>query len=402
MLPEPGPVRALSLAVLLRSTGRGLFLTVSVLYFLNVVGLSETQVGLGLTIAGLAGLLGSLPAGRLCDVIGPRAVNVAFCAAGGLLVACYGFVTGFVGFALVAALVSFAEAADGTARATLIGGAVPAERRVEVRAYLRAVTNVGWSLGGLVAMIALAVGTRPAYLVMLYGCAAAYLASAALTLRVPDVQPVAKPKDGPTWVVLRDRPYALLAVLNAILVIHGPLLMVILPMWVKHVGAPNLMVAAIGLINTVMVTFLQVRLSRNTHDLTGSANAQRRAGVLLLLACGLFALAAGQPEWLAITVLAAGAILHVFGEILQAAGSWGLSYELAPAHALGQYQGLYNMSWQAANVAAPALLTAVIIGWGWPGWLLIGLVFVAAGCAVPPATRWAERSRAREAVAVTA
>ncbi|MEU4718640.1 MFS transporter [Nonomuraea dietziae] len=394
LLPERGPVRSLASSVLLRSTGRGLFITVSVVFFLNSVGLSPIEVGLGMTIAGVAGLAAGLPAGRLCDVFGPRAVSISFAVLGGLVISGYAFVTSFWGFAAVAALAKFADAGDSVARATLVGGIAAPDRRVQVRAYIRAVTNVGWSIGGLAAGAALAFDTRPGYLAMVYGCAACYLGAALLTLRIPRVSPAPRPDSGgPTWIVLRDRPYVVLALLNMVLVMHLSLLTTIVPMWIKHIGAPGVMVAASGLINTITVTLLQVRLSRGTSDLANAARAQRRAGALLLLACVAFALAAGQPVWAMVTALVGGSLLHVFGELLQSAGSWGLSYELAPSHALGQYQGLYSTGWQAADVVAPALLTTVVIGWGWPGWLLVGVLFLLAGLAVPPATRWAARTR---------
>lgn len=396
LLPQQGPVRALTYAVLLRTTGRGLFLTVSVIFFLNSVGLSNAEVALGMTIAGVAGLFGGLPAGRLSDVVGPRVVTVACSALCGLLICGYGLVHSFTWFAVVASAVAFAEAADSAARGALIGGIAPADRRVEVRAYLRAVTNVGWSLGGLVAGAALALDTREGYLLMVYGCAACYMGGSLLLLRVPRVAPVPGMASGPKWVVLRDRPYAVLALLNALLVMHGPLLMVGVPMWIEHIGAPTLMISVIALTNTVLITLLQVRLSRGTSEVPGAARAQRRAGVLLLLSCGLFALAAGQPTWVAVVALSCGGLLHVFGELLQAAGSWGLSYELAPPYALGQYQGLYGTGQQAAGIAGPSLLTAAVIGWGTPGWLAVGAMFLLAGLAVPPVARWALAS-ARDA-----
>lgn len=51
------------------------------------------------------------------------------------------------------------------------------------------------------------------------------------------------------------------------------------------------------------------------------------------------------------------------------------------------------MGQQAANIVAPALLTAVVTGWGSLGWLLVGALFLGAGLAVPMAARSAQRAR---------
>jgi hypothetical protein len=57
---------------------------------------------------------------------------------------------------------------------------------------------------------------------------------------------------------------------------------------------------------------------------------------------------------------------------------------------------LYNTGFALANVIAPAVLATVVVGWGWPGWALFGILFAASGMAVPVATRWARRTRRPE------
>jgi hypothetical protein len=63
------------------------------------------------------------------------------------------------------------------------------------------------------------------------------------------------------------------------------------------------------------------------------------------------------------------------------------------ARSLDFYQGLFGMGFGASNMVAPALLTAVVLGLGRFGWLLVGLTFVAVGALTPVAVRWAQRSR---------
>jgi len=55
-VPEPGAHRRLGLATGIYNIGTGMFFTVSVLYFTEGLGLSVTEVGLWLAVAGLIGL----------------------------------------------------------------------------------------------------------------------------------------------------------------------------------------------------------------------------------------------------------------------------------------------------------------------------------------------------------
>ncbi|MEV0460929.1 MFS transporter [Catellatospora methionotrophica] len=394
LLPEHPPTRALVFSSLAGSTARGLFITISVIFFTRSVGLSAGQVGLGLTVAAVAGLLAGVPAGHLADRVGPRRVAVTFGVARAALMLGYLAVHGFAGFVLVAAGVQVLESGMGAANGALIAGSVPAEERVRTRAMLRSVINVGWGFGALIAGIALKYDTRPAYVAILVACSALALLSSTLVLRVPPVAPQPRRASGPALIVLRDRPYLTLAALNGVLCVHYGMLNVAVPLWVvERTNAPAWIVALLGLLNATVVVLFQIRASRGTATAEGAALAQRTSGLLLLGACVLYSLAAGRSAWMAAVVLVAAALVHVLGELRQAAGSWGISFDLAPEHSQGQYQGMYGTGFALAGVVAPALLATVVVGWGWPGWLLFGLVFAATGAAVPAAVRWARRTR---------
>ncbi|MFC7241477.1 MFS transporter [Catellatospora aurea] len=398
LLPDHPATRALVFSTLAGSTSRGLFITISVIFFTRSVGLSAGQVGLGLTIAAVVGLIAGVPAGHLADRVGPRRVMVAFGAARATLMLGYLAVHDFPGFVLVAAGVQVLETGFGAANGALIAGSIPAEHRVRTRAMLRAVTNVGWGVGALIAGVALKYDTRAAYIAIIVVCAALALMASSLVMRVPPVAPQPRRASGPALIVLRDRPYLALAALNGVLCIHYGMLNVAVPLWVvERTNAPAWVVAMLGLLNATVVVLFQIRASRGTATAEGAAVAQRTSGLLLLGACLLYSLAAGQSAWIAVAVLVAAALVHVLGELRQAAGSWGISFDLAPDHAQGQYQGMYGTGFSLAGVVAPALLATVVVGWGWPGWLLFGLVFAASGAAVPAAVRWARRARAQAA-----
>src|SRR5690349_25104390 len=97
-----------------------MFFTVSAIYFTQSVGLSPAQVGLGLTVAGLCGLLAGVPAGHLGDVHGPRNLIVGLALAEGVGVAAYALVDSFAVFLVVACLVTTVDRASNAVRNGMI------------------------------------------------------------------------------------------------------------------------------------------------------------------------------------------------------------------------------------------------------------------------------------------
>ncbi|MGW7074821.1 MFS transporter [Streptomyces sp. NPDC054866] len=395
--PPPGVVRVLAASNLARTVANGFLLSVSVLFFIRSVGIPAERVGLGLTVAAVLAMVVSIPAGQLSDRLGSRNTSVVFGVVQGVVVCGYAFVGGFTGFLAVVALASMTDAAGAAARGALIAEALPAAERVRARAYLQSVINVGLSLGTLLGGAALAAHSAALYTVLLLGSGALFVVAGLMCLPLPPTKAAAAAKDGvDRRHVLRDVPYLTVAALNAVLVLGtDALLTVALPIWIAHrTDAPASLYAGIIFINTAMCVLFQVRMSKGAEDVHGGTRALRRSGILLAVACACFALSAGQPAWVAAVCLIAGAFVHVCGEMLHSAGSWALSYDLAPEDAHGQYQGLFNLAQRVGAAVTPALTTAVIIGWGWPGWLLFGAVVLAGGLAFPAVGAWAARTRA--------
>ncbi|WP_425315302.1 hypothetical protein [Streptomyces viridochromogenes] len=51
-----------------------------------------------------------------------------------------------------------------------------------------------------------------------------------------------------------------------------------------------------------------------------------------------------------------------------------------------------------ARTLGPLVLTSLLVGWGTPGWLLLGALTLAASYAMGPTARWAAGTRARRDV----
>jgi MFS family permease len=397
LLPPAGPSRGLALAQLTNAIGDGAYYVCSVLYFTRIVGLTPTQVGLGLTIGWALGTFAGVPLGHLADRRGPREVAVVLALATAAAVGAFAFVRSFPAFLAVACVYTVCQCGLVAARQALLAGVVDAAGRTKARAYMQSTANAGIAVGAAVGGIALQFDTRAAYLAA-FGLDVVTFLAATLVLRtLPHVPGAARVRDGePALVVLRDRPYALLTALNSVLMLYMPLLSVVLPLWVVgHTDAPRWMVSALMVINTVAVVLFQVALANRVRDLDSAVRMVRLSGLFLLAACGVFALSSGdQAVWVAAAEIAAGDVLQVAGEMMIASGYWEISFGLAVEGKQGQYQGFFSSGIAVARMLGPLLLTALVIDGGAVGWLVLGSLFLLAALATGPAVAWARRDRA--------
>ncbi|WP_112238156.1 MFS transporter [Kribbella monticola] len=395
LLPPAGAARNLAMAQLANSVGDGAFIVTSALFFIRVVGLSTAQVGLGLTIAWLIGFLTGVPLGNLADRKGPRGVAILLALSTALSVGSFLFVRSFPLFLIAAIAYASSQTGLTAARQALLAGLVAPAERTRIRAFLQSTVNAGLAVGAALGGVALRSDTAPAYLTVFAVDAASFLIAAALIHRVPTVTAVLKVAGEPRLAVLHDRPYAVLALLNAVMLMFMPLLSLIAPLWiVERTSAPSWMVASLLIVNTIGVTLFQVRVARGVKDLRTATRSIRFAGLAFLAACGVFAVTAfGMAPAGAAAVLAVAAVLLTLGEMKLASGAWEISFGLAPADKQGQYQGFFGTGPAIARMLGPALLTTLVLGWGPIGWVVLGAVFLGTSMAIGPTVRWAARTR---------
>ncbi|MEU3606839.1 MFS transporter [Streptomyces sp. NPDC035033] len=396
--PRPAAPRALLLAQASNSLGDGAFYVTSALYFTGIAGLSAAQVGAGLAVAWAVGSLAGVPLGTLADRRGPRGTSVLLALVTATAVASFLLIDSFPAFLAAATLYASAQSGLAAARQALLAGLVAPAARTAVLARLQAVLNGGLAVGAALGGLALHAGTRGAYAAVFALDTAGFLLCALLLSRLPAPAPAPAPATGagPGATVLRDRPYAVLTLLNALMLLRMPVLGLALPLWiVQRTAAPGWTVSALFVLNTVTVTLFQVRAARSVTDLATAARAVRGAGAVMLAACAVFAVTAlpGLGAGTAVAVLVLGSGLLVVAEMRHSAGSWQLGLGLAPADRIGQYQGFYGAGVPVARTLGPLVVTTLLIGGGPAGWLLLGGVFALAATATGPVARWAERTR---------
>lgn len=399
-------VRGLAALLSVNAVGNGLFLTISTLWFTQALGCSASRVGLALTVAGLCGILASLPAGRACDRWNAKSVLTVLHLLQGAAIALYAVAGSFPVFLALACLATAGSRANATARGTLYAHALHPGLRTRALALLRAVNNVGIGAGAALGSVVLTFDSDAAYRGAICVSAAAFLLALiplrriSTAARPPAAQAGAARAaalSGPRAShLLRDLPYLAVTALNAVVNTLYVVLEVGLPLWLlTYTNAPHLMVGWLLVTNTALVVALQVRAARGITGPARAARAFRRGGLLVAAACLAAACAAHRSATIAAAVLLAAVVLLTLGEVASQAGSWTLSYDLAPDHAHGTYQGIYQTGISVSQALGPALLTAFVLPHGTAGWAALAALFAGAALALPAAARRAARGTER-------
>ncbi|WSS82444.1 MFS transporter [Streptomyces sp. NBC_01176] len=380
--PGGRAARIMLLAQLLDRTGTGVWAASSVLYFTFVAGLDAGQLGLLLSVAGVAGIAGSPLAGHLADRFQVRTLLivshllrlVTLC---GLL-----FAHGLGPLLAVVALTSLGDRAAKTLE-MLFATRVAGERRTTYQALFRSVANAGYAVGAGIAALGLAVATRSAYQALIIANALSFLAAAVLVARTREPHGhgrVVQRTDGaggaePAVVAAspwRDRGYLRFVLLDTVMSLDDSILNVGLPLWlVHHTAAPHAVVPAFLVINTGLVVALQLRVSARVEEPRQAARAVGLYGLALLACCAVLA-AAGGGAWTASAALLVAAMLVTGAELIRSVSSWELAVSLAPPHARASYLGAAGMAQSVQKSAGPLLLTGAVMTAGPAGWLVLG------------------------------
>lgn len=410
LLPETAAQRAFAFTNVVNNIGTGLFVGVSALYFHQVAGLPITEIGLGLGCAGIVGLIGRVPIGRLADQHGPRGTYAMTLAVQGVMMSAYLLVRSFPMFVLAVCIYQLAAGGSTSSRGPLVrqlAGKEPAK----FRAYLRSVNNLGLAAGAVLAGWALEVDTPAAFRLVVGGNALSFFLAAASLLAVPGRAPAAARTADKRWVALYDRRYLSVTIVNGLMNIQFSMLAFAVPLWiVEHTDAPRWTISARMIVNTVIIALFQVRATRGIDGARSAAKSFRTSGPIFLVSAVLVAITADLHEWwMAAAILLLAAAVHATGELRQQAGSMELAFCLAPADLQGQYQGVFSMGTGLSSTLGPSLLTLLCLDGGQLGWVALGVMFALLGLLMPrlaeaagPAHEIEDENRSAEALPTAA
>lgn len=228
--------------------------------------------------------------------------------------------------------------------------------------FLGALRNASFAIGGLVAAVALTVGTATAYTAVIVANAASYLLAFGLLLSVRSPAPVDPSPPAPGsrsgWgQVLRDRAYLLLVATNYCYAISAMALNIAMPVYIIEVlELPGWVAGVLFTLNTVMIGLGQGLV---VNAMQGSVRTNIVAlGSLLSAASYVVMLSA---DWttvaIGVVLVLAGAVVYTGGELVAGPVLTALSTDAAPEHLRGRYVSLYQLSWTIALTTAPVSLT---------------------------------------------
>ncbi|MFE5052312.1 MFS transporter [Streptomyces sp. NPDC056637] len=363
-------------AIVIDSIGTGVFVPVSMLYFVATTSLTLVQVGAALTTAGLLALPAGPLVGGLVDRYGAKPVLQAANLAQAL---------GFAGYLVVGQTWQIAICAwlNSAGRAVFFGCygvtvtalAAPGQRE-RWFGLLGSVRNLGYALGGLLCAVAVSIGTQGVYTAIVAVNAMSYVAAFALMRAVPNARPEAGHDAAGGWrCVLRDRRYLSVVGHQLCFALSLFALNIAIPVYAVHVlGLPGWTAGAVFTLNTLMVGFGQGIVigwlsGRVRSRVLVAGHAFFAAGYLLFLTADRVAGLA-----LAVAVVLLGAASYTLGEILGGAITSTVAAESAPEALRGRYLALNQLAVTFAGTVAPIAFSGLLSTGAATTWLtLVGV-----------------------------
>ena len=372
-----GAVLVAALAV--DSLGNGLFLPLSLVYFLALTDVPLALLGALLTVANAVTLPVPLWAGALADRVGalPVVVGAQVLQAVGFLG--YAWVDGPVGVftaaALVAVGVRFFWSTVFTAVADHADGDPTGWSKDTWYSISNGARTAGLAVGGLGTGVVVADGGEATYRAVAWGTAACFAVAAVMIaafVRTPAVLREEQVSSATGYAaVLRDRPFLGLVALNTVFALSSIMLALALPTVVlTALQGPAWLTSVVLAGNAVLIAVLATPV--------GTRLPRYRRTRVLVLAAGLWTawglamavLPDGRLSLLA-PALVAATLLFTAAELLHAPASIALAASIAPVASRGRYLAAFQYSFAIASIVAPAFFATTFEADAAAPWLVL-------------------------------
>jgi MFS family permease len=385
-MPEPGTGKAtkrLAVIYLFDWAGTGVLMTVAPVFFTGNHMLTAAQYAIALSVASIAGFVGSVPISKLADRLAVRTVLIWLYLWRAAAVLSLMFASAPVMVAVSFTLLTIADRPSGPLLQALAGTVSSSDKRVRTMAMARTAANLGMAFGSLAGAGLLVTGGHwPLWGAVLVDSLSFLVAGTLIAVTAAgDRTERPAPRlalDGRA--AMGDGGFLWLTTLNGVLGFHKPLLLTAIPLWLTtRTQVPPYWVGLLMVINTGLVVLLQIRLSRGSETLPGAARALGTAGVCMALACVWIAVAAQVTVGIAVIAMVAATVFVTLAEILQSAGAWGVSFAYAPPARRAEYLAVFNLGNGARDITGPPLLTVVVFPLAVVGWAGLAVLIAGSG-----------------------
>jgi MFS family permease len=376
--PSVGRHRRFVTAIAIDAIGSGVFMPISMLYFLVATDLTLVQVGAAISLASLVALPTGPLIGSVVDRIGAKQVLLAGNVLQGAGFVAYLVSDSFVAVTVWTVVVTVGRTAFWGSYGNIVAAiSVPGERE-KWFGFLGALRNVGFALGGLLSGVAITVGTQAAYAVVVLANAASYAVAFALLLAVPATEHAAPQGQQGSWAtVLRDRPYRVLWLAQLAFSMSMMVLNFALPIYATTVlGLPGWVTGAVFTLNTIMIGFgqgLAVRAmtGRIRWRILVLANFCFAGSYVVLLGATFVGIALG------VAVVLIGSVIYSLGELIGGPVTSALAAEAAPEQLRGRYLSMIQLAWNLSSTVTPVAFAWLLDRGERPIWFaLLGLTVV--------------------------
>ncbi|WP_432546093.1 MFS transporter [Kineococcus sp. SYSU DK004] len=392
MVPNAPPGRSRGGAVLVAalavdSLGNGLFLPLSLVFFLRTTDVELGPLGVLLTVANAVALPVPVWVGALVDRVGARPVVVAaqLAQAAGFLA--YAHVTSAAGVLAAATVVAVGVRAFWSAVFTLVADHAdgdPSGRSADAWFSLaNGARTAGLAAGGLLTGVVVGDGRAGTYRAVALAAGAGFALAAALIavfVRAPGTRAGRRAAlAGGYRDLVRDRPFLALVVLNTVFALASLLLGLALPTVVqRHLLGPAWLTAAVLAGNAALVAALAAPVGARLPRHRRTRVVALAAALWTLWALVLAVLGPAATVPLAVA-LAAVTLLATAAELLHAPASTALASATAPPAARGRYLASFQYSFAVASLVAPAFFTTLFAVDAAAPWLALAVLTALAG-----------------------
>jgi MFS family permease len=371
------PLRLFYASTLFACLGRGLTLSLFVVYLHNVRGFSTTFSTLLLAVAAVAGLATSPVWGTMTDRFGPMPVLLAsdFATAGALVG--WAFAHTEDQALLYGMLVAVLSGGGWGPSSTLLSRMVPADLRQRAFGFNFMLVNLGIGFGGLISASIVDLHRPETFTVLYIFNALVAVVSAVVIIPLWSYgKPVIDHHDDPVksaegWrVVARDRRLFILVAASLVLLTGG--------YGSQEAGFSlfvvnnlHLSVHVIGVIFFFNTTTIVVSQLWVLNHIEGRSRARVMAlvGVFWFVFWAILDLTLALPPALTIASLCASMIVFAVGETMLSPTGSAIVNEIAPEHLRGRYNAALGLTWGLSATVAPIIVAVFFddhLGNWWP------------------------------------